>query len=659
MAASAVIASTAATVVSATAGGPPSPMSATAKVPAAARDATTRPRRLTPAGRRTPGVPTPGVSVDGAGMWDDSVLIGRARAPGGGFGMTCPILGRRGVRGVWAGCAFSQECRSAVDAAAADPEDAPDAHPPGGRRTQDGGADPPRPGGRATCRGSCRRRRRGVEPRHCRRVGPVRRARAGPDAARPRRAGPAADAANPRHPDAGPHAHRARWRGRPGGRPRCGRGRLPGQAVRVRGAARPGSGAGPARDGAACAGRLLASTRRRLAVVTLLLIGALVLAIGAATAFIATRALDQDVERALEQAAIAESQRLAGELPTAGEGDERPPGDSDTFFLILGPSGGVVSNPSGVPRQGLPDVAAVAAARVTGRDLRTVQDGAVPIRLLTLPIGEAAAPVGWLEAGFVLTAHERQSRTLILAVALVGLVGLAGAALVTLFVTGRALVPIRAAFATERRFVADASHEIRTPAAIIRASAEVLEREGLVVDEGRPLVADIVAEADRLGGLVDDLLALAASERGSLVIERRPIDLAEIARDTVRRAGPLAAERGIDLVGPAEDGTVLPVVGDTNRLVQLLLVLVDNASRHSPPGGRVTVTAGPGGGRTAAVSVDDQGPGVPAEAREAIFEPFARLPGSRTRADAGSGLGLAIARRLAELHGGTPVSYTH
>ena len=75
------------------------------------------------------------------------------------------------------------------------------------------------------------------------------------------------------------------------------------------------------------AGRLLASTRRRLAVMTLLLIGALVLAIGAATAFIATRALDQDVDRALDKAAIAESQRLAGELPTAGEGDERPPGD--------------------------------------------------------------------------------------------------------------------------------------------------------------------------------------------------------------------------------------------------------------------------------------------------------------------------------------------
>ena len=204
------------------------------------------------------------------------------------------------------------------------------------------------------------------------------------------------------------------------------------------------------------------------------------------------------------------------------------PETSDTFFLILDPAGSLVSNPSGVPRQGLPDESAVAAARATGRDLRTV-DGRhgpdPPPHASDRPSGQARS------AGFragscsrsMIARRAASSST----VTLVGLVGLAGAALVTLFVTGRALVPIRAAFATERRFVADASHEIRTPAAIIRASAEVLEREGLVAEDGHALVADIVAESDRLGGLVDDLLALAASERGSLAIARRHIDLAD------------------------------------------------------------------------------------------------------------------------------------
>jgi signal transduction histidine kinase len=94
------------------------------------------------------------------------------------------------------------------------------------------------------------------------------------------------------------------------------------------------------------------------------------------------------------------------------------------------------------------------------------------------------------------------------------------------------------------------------------------------------------------------------------------------------------------------------VEGDADRLLQVLLVLLDNAFRHSPLGGAVTVAA-TRDGRAARVEVADQGPGVPPALREKIFEPFARLPASRSRADAGSGLGLAIARRLAELHGGT------
>ena len=104
-------------------------------------------------------------------------------------------------------------------------------------------------------------------------------------------------------------------------------------------------------------------------------------------------------------------------------------------------------------------------------------------------------------------------------------------------------------------------------------------------------------------------------------------------------------------MGPAGDVAALPVLGDADRLVQLLLVLLDNAFRVSPPGGHVDVTVARAG-RRAQVAVGDQGPGVPGDQRERIFEPFARLPGSR-REGRGSGLGLAIARRLAELHGGT------
>jgi signal transduction histidine kinase len=415
---------------------------------------------------------------------------------------------------------------------------------------------------------------------------------------------------------------------------------------------------------AARADPVLSRTRRRLFLSTLGLVGALVLATGAASAFMGVRALDQDVDRALDAAVMGALGRVGDEAASPGDAGDtgappsgHPPQAADTFFLVLDAKGAVIANQSGVPLGPLPSADAVATARRTGRDLRTVDLApGQPVRLMTVAVAPHDAPsgqpTGFVQAGYVLTLHDRQSQSLILAILGVGLVGLAGAALVTYWVVGRALVPIRAAFGTERRFVADASHEIRTPAAIIRSSAEVLEREDLVKPEGQPLVEGIVAEADRLGRLVDDLLALAASERGALRVERRPIDAAEVARATVARALPLAGERGVDLSGPPSDAAPLPVHGDHERLVQLLLVLLDNAFRHSPPNGHVAVSAARVG-RRAEIRVDDEGPGVPPEARRTIFEPFSRLPGTRRRGDEGAGLGLAIANRLAELHGGS------
>jgi signal transduction histidine kinase len=402
--------------------------------------------------------------------------------------------------------------------------------------------------------------------------------------------------------------------------------------------------------------RLLTVTRRRLTVVTLGLIALLVVAIGTATAFVGLRALDADVDRALAASVDNAVAALGGELPQAqgeSDGDEIVPASSDTLLLYLDAAGKVVANPSRRVLTGLPDGPAVTAASSSGRDLRTVTAGGVGVRLLTVAVGSSGgAPAGYVQGGFVLDLHDRESRSLVVAIALVGALGLVGAAVVTLLVTGDALVPIRRSFDAQRRFVADASHELRTPAALIRANAEVLEREGLVSGDGRPLVGDIVAESDRLARLVGDLLQLASSDATGLALERRPLDLAPVAADTVRQVEALAAERGVAVRIEAAGGGPSVVSGDRDRLVQLILILLDNALDHAPEGTTVSVAVTRAGARVE-LSVADQGPGIPAGERDRIFEPFTRLPGVRRDRAGGTGLGLAIARRIAAAHDGT------
>jgi signal transduction histidine kinase len=390
------------------------------------------------------------------------------------------------------------------------------------------------------------------------------------------------------------------------------------------------------------------------------LLALLVVGIGAATAVVALRALDGDVDRALKdavqgraEAAVIEGGDGAGAPQPdsdVGADPDRPTGASDTFILVLDTTGAVVENRSNYPLGGLPDQGAVAEAQSTGSDLRTVSLSGADIRLYTVPVAHDGQVTGFVQGGFRLALHDRESRTLVFAIAAVGAVGLVGAALITLLVTGRALRPVREGFEAQRRFVADASHELRTPAALIRANAEVLERENLVADEGREFVTDIVAEADRLGLLVGDLLQLSAWDETKLAVAIATVDAAGLAADTVRGATALAAERGVTLVHEAAG----PVYAraDRDRLIQLLLILVDNAVDHSPRGTRVTVRVRRSG-QQAELEVEDQGPGIPSEARERIFEPFTRLHGTTRHGSGGTGLGLAIARRITDAMLGT------
>ena len=405
--------------------------------------------------------------------------------------------------------------------------------------------------------------------------------------------------------------------------------------------------------------RLLRRTRRRLFAVTMGLLALLVVGIGATTAVVALRALDGSVDQALmddvrvrAEAAISDSHDVGGQ-PTdtdAGADPDRPTGSADTFVLVLDTNGAVVENRSNYPTTGLPYPAAIDDARAHGSDLRTTTINGVDVRLYTVAVARDGTTTGYVQGGIKLALHDKESRILVLTIAAVGAVGLVGAALITLLVTGRALRPVRDGFEAQRRFVADASHELRTPAALIRANAEVLEREQLVTGEGREFVSDIVAEADRLGLLVGDLLQLAAWDDTKLAVAIVTLNAASLASDTVRGATALAAERGVALAHEAT-GPVF-ARADRDRLVQLMLILVDNAVDHSPKGTTVTVRVRRAGAQ-AILEVEDQGPGIPPDARERIFEPFTRLHGTTRHGSGGTGLGLAIARRITDAMNGT------
>lgn len=408
--------------------------------------------------------------------------------------------------------------------------------------------------------------------------------------------------------------------------------------------------------------RLIAATRRRLAWLTLGLLAALLVAMGLATLLVAVNQLDSATDAALTSAAQGVLSSLEGQLPAAtggkgeSEANDEPVGSADTFALVLDGHGAIVQNPRNVHLAGLPDASAQAAALSAGSDLRTVTAGGLPIRLETVAIRPSGGgpAVGVVQAGLILTLHDQQVRDLERTLVLVGLVGLACSALLALLLTGRALVPIRAAFATERRFVAAASHELRTPAAIIRASAEVLQREGLVQEQGASLVTGLIAEADRLSRLVVDLLALSSSRADPDAVRLVPLDLAAIVPEAVSRVRPLADERGRTLVLSTAASPELPILGDADRLLQVLVILLDNATRLGPPGTTVEVRLGRGDGQ-AWFSVDDHGPGVAAEDRIRIFEPFARATAGRRQRREGTGLGLAVARSLVDRHHGTIV----
>jgi two-component system OmpR family sensor kinase len=204
-------------------------------------------------------------------------------------------------------------------------------------------------------------------------------------------------------------------------------------------------------------------------------------------------------------------------------------------------------------------------------------------------------------------------------------------------------------FDTMRRFVQDASHELRTPLAVIRGEADVtLSRERSAV-EYRESLATILQEAQRLSRLVDDLLNLARADAGRVQLRIEELYLNDLLAECCRSVQPLAAARQIELTCRCAGD--VPFRGDEGLLRRMVINLLDNAVRYTPPGGKVCATLETQGA-DARIQIADTGIGIAPEATRRVFERFYRADESRSRQQDGFGLGLSIVKWIAESHHG-------
>ncbi len=195
-------------------------------------------------------------------------------------------------------------------------------------------------------------------------------------------------------------------------------------------------------------------------------------------------------------------------------------------------------------------------------------------------------------------------------------------------------------------FSADASHELRSPVSVIRTTADLALRQSRTPDELRADMQEIQAESVRLSALIEDLLTLARSGAGGAHAPLEQLNLRELLDEVLGQQHRTHPDREIEAFLIA-DGAV--VEANESLLRRLVVILVDNAVRHTPPDARITASldadaAGP------LFSVADTGPGIPGEAIDRVFDRFYRADSARNRNNGGFGLGLAIARWIAEVH---------
>ena len=443
------------------------------------------------------------------------------------------------------------------------------------------------------------------------------------------------------------------------------------------------------------------SLRLRLAVWHAAVLGLALVALAALTYGLLVRMLHSRADASLLAYADTVARRIAGVLMQA-EVARRPPEpflENDVrswgrYVQVVDPRGAIVARSDALASHPLPVSPEIRLRALRGETCFEVITGLGehPVRVVTVPVRLGDRVAYLVQAGVSLEGVEATLHR----VAMILLVLTPSAFLVALLggwsLVGRALRPVeqltRAALEREsrnlseplvapasddeigqlarafgqmlarldrsfrqmRQFSVDASHELRTPLTTIRGEAEVALMNARTPEQYRRALRAILAEAERMSEIVEDLLLLARAEGEGGALEREPVALEEVALAACEALERTAAEKGIRL--EIELGEELVVHGDRLWLRQLVLNLVGNAIQYTPAGGRVSVALARDGDR-ARLTVADTGVGIAPEHLPAIFDRFYRVDPGRSRGTGGAGLGLSIARWVVEAHGGS------
>lgn len=255
--------------------------------------------------------------------------------------------------------------------------------------------------------------------------------------------------------------------------------------------------------------------------------------------------------------------------------------------------------------------------------------------------------------GFADMGRELYSlKKLVISLALVGMAGLIGFFLISIFLSAWALRPVEKAWEQQRQFIADASHELKTPITVILANLGILRgHPDDPIRNHQKWLENTNTEALRMKALVEDLLFLAKSDAArDEVTKRQTFDISDALWSCILPFEPVAFEKGCSLESRVEEG--LSFWGDPGQIHQLFMILLDNACKYSQENQPILLSLKREGNQVR-MDITNRGPSIPPRDLERIFRRFTRLDDSRSGLEAGYGLGLAIARTIAENHGGS------